>query len=117
MRRQVHLNKLVCTAGVVTRRTGVFPQLQQIKFDCGRCGYVLGPFFQNTGEAEVKPNTCPQCQAKGPFSVRRAPTALIALCFPAPGVLEPYMKTVQCKWALCSAVSASQSGSSTIASR
>ena len=70
-RRQLHLGKLVATAGVVTRRTGVFPQLQKIKFDCGRCGYVLGPFFQSSGEGEVKPNTCPQCQAKGPFSVRR----------------------------------------------
>ncbi|EIE26454.1 MCM-domain-containing protein, partial [Coccomyxa subellipsoidea C-169] len=69
LRRQAHLNKLVCTAGVVTRRTGVFPQLQRIKFDCGRCGYVLGPFFQNTGEAEIKPNSCPQCQGKGPFPV------------------------------------------------
>ncbi len=70
VRRQAHLNKLVCTAGVVTRRTNVFPQLQRIKFDCTRCGYVLGPFFQNTGEAEVKPNSCPQCQGKGPFNVR-----------------------------------------------
>jgi DNA replication licensing factor MCM2 len=70
----MHLNKLMCTAGVVTRRTGVFPQLQQIKFDCGRCGYVMGPFFQNTGDqAEVRPSSCPQCQAKGPFSVRAAP--------------------------------------------
>jgi DNA replication licensing factor MCM2 len=68
--RQGQLNKLVCTTGVVTRRTNVFPQLQQIKFDCGRCGYMLGPFFQHTGEAEVKPNSCPQCQGKGPFNVR-----------------------------------------------
>ena len=60
---------MVNTAGVVTRRTGVFPQLQQVKFDCLKCGYVLGPFFQNS-EGEVKPNTCPQCQAKGPFAVR-----------------------------------------------
>ncbi len=76
LRRQAHLNKLVCTAGVVTRRTGVFPQLQRIKFDCGRCGYVLGPFFQNTGEAEIKPNSCPQCQGKGPFPVRIPLTTL-----------------------------------------
>ncbi|CAK0754965.1 hypothetical protein CVIRNUC_002337 [Coccomyxa viridis] len=66
--RQEHLNKMVHTAGVVTRRTGVFPQLQQVKFDCLKCGYVLGPFFQNA-EGEVKPNNCPQCQGKGPFAV------------------------------------------------
>ena len=63
---------MVHTAGVVTRRTGVFPQLQQVKFDCLKCGYVLGPFFQNA-EGEVKPNNCPQCQGKGPFAVRCSP--------------------------------------------
>jgi DNA replication licensing factor MCM2 len=84
LRRQAHLNKLVCTAGVVTRRTSVFPQLQRIKFDCSRCGYVLGPFFQNTGEAEVKPNSCPQCQGKGPFPVR------ILSQFYDPFILSPY---------------------------
>ena len=62
---------MVHTAGVVTRRTGVFPQLQQVKFDCLKCGYVLGPFFQNA-EGEVKPNNCPQCQGKGPFAVRHS---------------------------------------------
>ena len=67
--RQEHLNKMVNTAGVVTRRTNVFPQLQQVKFDCMKCGYVLGPFFQHA-EGEVKPNSCPQCQGKGPFTVR-----------------------------------------------
>ena len=67
--RQEHLNKMVNTAGVVTRRTNVFPQLQQVKFDCMKCGYVLGPFFQHA-DGEVKPNTCPQCQSKGPFTVR-----------------------------------------------
>ena len=54
--------------GVVTRRTGVFPQLQQVKYDCGKCAFVLGPFFQ-TGTSEVRPNACPQCQSKGPFTV------------------------------------------------
>ena len=72
MCRQEHLNKMVNTAGVVTRRTNVFPQLQQVKFDCLKCGYVLGPFFQHA-EGEVKPNSCPQCQGKGPFTVRPLP--------------------------------------------
>ena len=70
---------MVNTAGVVTRRTNVFPQLQQVKFDCMKCGYVLGPFFQHA-EGEVKPNSCPQCQGKGPFTVcplsRPCPPAL-----------------------------------------
>ena len=53
----------------MTRRTGVFPQLQEIKYDCVKCGYLLGPFYQNT-ETEIKPGNCPLCQSKGPFDVR-----------------------------------------------
>nr|XP_011465344.1 PREDICTED: DNA replication licensing factor MCM2-like isoform X4 [Fragaria vesca subsp. vesca] len=29
--RQIHLNTMIRIGGVVTRRTGVFPQLQQVK--------------------------------------------------------------------------------------
>ena len=68
-RRQEHLNKLVRVSGVVTRRTGVFPQLQQVKYDCSKCGFVLGPFFQNA-EREITPTSCPSCQSHGPFAVR-----------------------------------------------
>lgn len=53
---------------MVTRRTGVFPQLRLVKYDCVKCGYTMGPFATNT-ETEVKPNACPSCQSKGPFSV------------------------------------------------
>ena len=73
MRRQEHLGKLVRVSGVVTRRTGVFPQLQQVKYDCAKCAYVLGPFFQG-GEREITPTSCPNCQSHGPFQAR-APTA------------------------------------------
>ncbi|CAM6107217.1 unnamed protein product [Calypogeia fissa] len=66
--RQVHLNTLVKMSGVVTRRSGVFPQLQQVKYDCSKCGAVLGPFFQNTS-TEIKVGSCPECQSRGPFSV------------------------------------------------
>lgn len=66
--RHFHINQLVRVDGVVTRRTGVFPQLDRVMFDCGRCGAVLGPFFQ-TGDREVKINACPACEAKGPFTV------------------------------------------------
>ena len=41
--RQAHLNCLIKISGVVTRRTGVFPQLQEVMYDCGRCGFVVGP--------------------------------------------------------------------------
>ncbi|KVH95745.1 DNA replication licensing factor MCM2 [Cynara cardunculus var. scolymus] len=66
--RQIHLNTMVRIGGVVTRRSGVFPQLQQVKYDCNKCGSVLGPFFQNS-YSEVKVGSCPECQSKGPFTV------------------------------------------------
>ncbi|KAJ7295046.1 hypothetical protein O6H91_Y216100 [Diphasiastrum complanatum] len=66
--RQVHLNTMIRIGGVVTRRSGVFPQLQQVKYDCSKCGAILGPFFQNTS-TEVKVGSCPECQSRGPFNV------------------------------------------------
>ncbi|KAH1243527.1 DNA replication licensing factor MCM2 [Glycine max] len=66
--RQIHLNTMIRIGGVVTRRSGVFPQLQQVKYDCNKCGAILGPFFQNS-YSEVKVGSCPECQSKGPFTV------------------------------------------------
>ncbi|MCL7034055.1 hypothetical protein MKW94_030662 [Papaver nudicaule] len=66
--RQIHLNTMIRIGGVVTRRSGVFPQLQQVKYDCSKCQAVLGPFFQNS-YSEVKVGSCPECQSKGPFTV------------------------------------------------
>jgi DNA replication licensing factor MCM2 len=71
--RQVHLNALIKTSGVVTRRTNILPQLMLVKYNCVRCGYLLGPFLQ-TGEKEVTPGSCPECQSKGPFSVNQEQT-------------------------------------------
>ena len=68
MCRQHHLNTLVKFKGVVTRRTGVFPQLHMAKFTCVRCQHILGPFSQNN-ENEIKVGACPACQSKGPFEV------------------------------------------------
>ncbi|KAM6557354.1 hypothetical protein CsatB_004373 [Cannabis sativa] len=66
--RQIHLNTMIRIGGVVTRRSGVFPQLQQVKYDCNKCGTILGPFFQNS-YSEVKVGSCPECQSKGPFTI------------------------------------------------
>lgn len=66
--RQGNLNCLVRISGVVTRRSGVFPQLKYVKFDCGKCGAVLGPFFQDTTK-ELKISFCQNCEGRGPFSV------------------------------------------------
>ncbi|KAH0173489.1 MCM-domain-containing protein, partial [Aureobasidium melanogenum] len=71
--RQSHLNCLVRVSGVVTRRTGVFPQLKYIKFDCTKCGVTLGPFPQDSN-AEVKISFCQNCQSRGPFTVNSEKT-------------------------------------------
>lgn len=66
--RQVHLDALVRVSGVVTRRSSVYPQLKYVKFDCGKCGDVLGPFYQDAS-AEIRISFCPGCTSKGPFTV------------------------------------------------
>lgn len=66
--REVHLNALIRVSGVVTRRTGVFPQLKVVRFTCTHCGNVSGP-IQQTSSAEVKIASCPDCQASGPFTL------------------------------------------------
>lgn len=71
--REKHLNQLVKVSGVVTRRTGVFPQLKYVKFDCLKCGVVLGPFIQDSN-SEVKINFCTNCHAKGPFKLNSEKT-------------------------------------------
>ncbi|KAI0829890.1 MCM-domain-containing protein [Trametes gibbosa] len=71
--RRSHLNTLVRVTGVVTRRTGVFPQLKYVKFDCRKCGAVLGPFYQDSTR-EVKISYCPNCEGKGPFAVNSEQT-------------------------------------------
>ncbi|KAL1306623.1 hypothetical protein AAFC00_005302 [Neodothiora populina] len=71
--RQSHLNCLIRVSGVVTRRTGVFPQLKYIKFDCTKCGVTLGPFPQDSN-SEVKISYCQNCQSRGPFSLNSEKT-------------------------------------------
>ena len=71
--RYNHLNTLIRVSGVVTRRSGVFPQLKTVKYDCGKCGTVLGPFIQDLN-AEIRINSCSTCQSHGPFTVNAAQT-------------------------------------------
>ena len=66
--RQLHLNQLIRTSGVITSATGILPQLSVIKFDCNKCSYVLGPYVQGQSN-EIKPGSCPECQSNGPFQV------------------------------------------------
>lgn len=71
--RQSHLNCLLRVSGTVTRRTGVFPQLKYVKFDCTKCGITLGPFPQDSN-AEVKLSYCQNCQSRGPFTLNSEKT-------------------------------------------
>lgn len=71
--RQSHLNCLVRVGGVVTRRSGVFPQLKYVKFDCTKCGVTLGP-FQQESNVEVKISFCQNCQSRGPFNINSEKT-------------------------------------------
>ncbi|EIW83154.1 MCM-domain-containing protein [Coniophora puteana RWD-64-598 SS2] len=71
--RRSNLNTLVRVSGVVTRRSGVFPQLKYVKFDCRKCGAVLGPFYQDATK-EVKISYCANCESKGPFPVNSEQT-------------------------------------------
>lgn len=71
--RKIHVNQLVRTLGVVTATTTVLPQLSVIKYDCNKCGFILGPFVQ-TQNAEVQPGACPECQSTGPFMINMEQT-------------------------------------------
>uniref|UniRef100_A0A6I8PX94 DNA replication licensing factor MCM2 n=1 Tax=Xenopus tropicalis TaxID=8364 RepID=A0A6I8PX94_XENTR len=48
--RQLHLNQLIRTSGVVTCCTGVLPQLSMVKYNCNKCNFILGPFFQSQNQ-------------------------------------------------------------------
>ncbi|KAF8893843.1 MCM-domain-containing protein [Infundibulicybe gibba] len=71
--RRANLNNLVRVSGVVTRRSGVFPQLKYVKFNCRKCPAVLGPFYQDATR-EVRISFCPHCESKGPFTVNSEQT-------------------------------------------
>ncbi len=70
--RQGDLNSLIRVNGVVTRRTGVFPQLKTVTYDCLTCSAELGPFQVNG--LEYQPASCVSCGAKGPFRINQQKT-------------------------------------------
>lgn len=71
--RQLHLEQLIKTSGVVSSTTGVLPQMRMVKFTCLKCSEILGPFAQGQNQ-EIRPGTCPQCQSMGPFEVNMEET-------------------------------------------
>lgn len=71
--RQGHVNSLIRVSGVVTRRTGVFPQMRAVAYDCTQCGVTLGP-FKLEGGVEIKPSACSNCSGGGPFKLNSQKT-------------------------------------------
>lgn len=71
--RQLHLNQLIRTQGVINSATTILPQLNLVKYDCLKCKYMLGPFVQQQ-DTEIKPGTCPGCQSVGPFAINMEET-------------------------------------------
>jgi DNA replication licensing factor MCM2 len=44
-------------------------------YDCGKCGFIVGPIFQTgKGNEEQRPGSCPECQSKGPWRVNAEKT-------------------------------------------
>ena len=72
--RQIHMGCLVKIVGVVTRRSGVFPQLTICKYNCMRCGYVMGPYSVNGAETNMQGVQCHSCQEKGPYQLNTEQT-------------------------------------------
>ena len=48
--RQVHLNALIKIKGVVTKRTGVFPELKEMWYRCLKCSDLKGPIYNNSSD-------------------------------------------------------------------
>jgi DNA replication licensing factor MCM2 len=68
--RQSHINCLVRVCGVVTRRSGVFPALKSVVYDCDFCGTSTSPLSVGSkgGYSVVRPSSCTQCQ-KNSFKI------------------------------------------------
>ena len=65
--RQLHLNALVKFRGVVTKRSGVFPQYYKMFIRCV-CGDLKGPTYGTTlAEAKKAAGMCIRCQRYGPY--------------------------------------------------
>jgi DNA replication licensing factor MCM2 len=71
--RHDHLNVLVRVSGVVTRRTGVFPQLKVARYTCTKCGNVTEPIVVGR-DGEGRMGQCTECHSKGPFALNSEQT-------------------------------------------
>ena len=93
--RTSNLDGLVRVGGVVTRRSGVYPQLKVAYYNCVRCRHTLGPYRvdaaaamamiasegrsgpgagrggggQEAASSQHTPGSCPSCESEGPFRI------------------------------------------------
>ena len=64
--RQIHLNALIKIKGVVTKRTGIYPQLKKVFYFC-KCGERKGPIYI-TDKDEINLGSCYRCHSTGPYT-------------------------------------------------
>ncbi|KAH9259288.1 hypothetical protein BASA81_002331 [Batrachochytrium salamandrivorans] len=67
--RCVHLNSFIKVSGVVTRRTGVLPQLKEVIFRCVSCESFTDPMLitantKSRRSMPLAPSQCDRCQGK-----------------------------------------------------
>ena len=67
--RRSHLGCLVNVHGVVTRRSGVYPQLQIAHYTCQSCKRTLGPFRVEASGNSYTPESCPSCEQGSSFKL------------------------------------------------
>ena len=96
--RQCHMGCLVKIAGVVTRRSGVYPQMKICRYNCTHCGYVMGPYTVSTEETKMQGVLCHSCQAKGPYQLNTEQTVYcnyqkltLQVLLPLPSPIPPSM--------------------------
>ena len=70
--RQVHLNALIKIKGVITKRTGIYPQMKKVYFFC-KCGERKGPLYL-TNDTQASLGNCYRCHSNGPFTLDSAET-------------------------------------------
>jgi len=67
-----HVGQFVHVKGVVTKRSGVYPELKSVYYNCIKCDFVNGPYAPNILSTGLK--RCAGCQSRGPFYVNKEMT-------------------------------------------
>jgi len=64
------IDQMVCVRGMVTRTSGIIPDLKQAVFKCAapQCGFTAEPVFVDRGRV-TEPARCPKCTAGGTMTL------------------------------------------------